>query len=132
MVWQEIQIIQILCAYIGFCYKTLHYNSEYCYLQEEYKEKDRKQQYFFVLPHACSECISQTLLPQEEKIKIEQERKERKQRFPKISASASPPGVHSRMHFCFLLQDGEGKLFFNPLSLQALLCKCLHKCLKTL
>lgn len=42
MVWQEMQIIQIHCAYTGFYYKILCYNSEYCYLKKNIKKKTEK------------------------------------------------------------------------------------------
>lgn len=71
MVWQEMQIVQILCACTG-SYKILDCNSEYYYLQEEYKKRKKawkKKWHFFIFPCAYKEYISQIPLLQEKRIK---------------------------------------------------------------
>lgn len=54
MVWQEMQIVQILCACTG-SYKILDCNSEYYYLQEEYKKRKKsvKEKMAFLYLSLC-------------------------------------------------------------------------------
>lgn len=126
MVWQEMQIVQILCTYTG-SYKILYYNSEYCYLQEECKKRKKawKKCHFFIFPCACRKDISQTPLPwgkkEKEKRKNRIKKKRKKESFARslLNPAHHPPTV--LQHFCcLLLQDGGCKRLFKSTILTSL------------